>query len=790
MDDELRALRQRLRDAQRVGVQKQSLNERDCVEVLQYLLGKGALDAVYTCDGKEFVTAAHLETEVAAELEGRGGRIALAELASALNVPLAPHVENAVQRVIEKEAARQARGGGAGAEPRYLLHHGEMLSSAYLSNILREAAVLLAHRGRLQLADVAARFKLDRAFLTARLLCDMEDAASPLHGTSIEDGVLYSPQYIQRQTRRLRGALRGATAPVHLPEFVAALAGDGASRHVMFNAAEGVVAALGGVLHGGARGTWTPRVYEVQRQDAVHTVYAANGWVKLASVRQWQVTQPAAWLEHVYNPRPAPATQPDEKAPGRAKKGGGKKRDTAVATPLDAAAPAPHGGKYTGVVLDTLFVQATVFRVAAEEAAARFGAGRVWADLGGLLPQEATDGDVRLALEHVQAAAGRAAPDVAGAAVVARCVLVDTAAVLREAEAAVQADIPKHVAAAFQAADAAVSGKGAARAPPPSAAQVLDRHKPALLDALVACLARHPTQDGCRKPDFSAMALDMHSQLAARLLKGYEAEASLAARARAAAGGGGVSAIRSRDDAERAVRASWTLLLLEGCGVKAAAKAVEKATGAVLGAHVLRTTGLSLLADIANIILLANGDAPKPVPPTADDGAGAENVLTADGVRGWVSELPALHKDPLLALCDVWAAAVGDGDVEGFTARCEAARDALGVSLRAAKGPRELKDMRKAVLAAPSGRVQAALACATTATAAALAFSLPRPKMLLHSAPPPAVPGLLAALVADDGDAGVIAGLRAAAVAEEEGRGEDAQQALAAVRAQLLQTVG
>lgn len=50
------------------------LSERNCIEIVQKLIGLGLVEVIYTTDGKEYLTPQQLEREIKDELFLHGGK--------------------------------------------------------------------------------------------------------------------------------------------------------------------------------------------------------------------------------------------------------------------------------------------------------------------------------------------------------------------------------------------------------------------------------------------------------------------------------------------------------------------------------------------------------------------------------------------------------------------------------------------------------------------------------------------------------------------------------------------
>ena len=58
----------------------QKLSERNCVEIVNHLMQTGAIDVLFTLDGKEYITPQQLDREIKEELNSQGGRLNIVEL--------------------------------------------------------------------------------------------------------------------------------------------------------------------------------------------------------------------------------------------------------------------------------------------------------------------------------------------------------------------------------------------------------------------------------------------------------------------------------------------------------------------------------------------------------------------------------------------------------------------------------------------------------------------------------------------------------------------------------------
>jgi hypothetical protein len=110
------------------------------------------------------------------------------------------------------------------------------------------------------------------------------------------------------QNPQLRGALRGAAAPVPLAALSKELGLDaagagGGGRGMVGGLIEELIAegAAAGTLKGGGQGgVWTPAVYASAQGAAVKGFYSQNGWVSYDTARRMGVANDRAYLASAF----------------------------------------------------------------------------------------------------------------------------------------------------------------------------------------------------------------------------------------------------------------------------------------------------------------------------------------------------------------------------------------------------------------------------------------------------------------------------------------------------------
>ena len=237
------------------------------VELVTKLQDLGLLgdDLLHSVNGREYLTRDRLVAEVGDAVASAGGRAALVDLPAALGVDLV-HCEKAA-------ASAVAASGGD-----LRLVQGDVVSTAYFDALAAEVGELLEDAGSLGIGELARRFNLGADALQAALV--------PRLGTLVkgrlEGGVLHTPAHAARAKAALRGALRGAAAPVNLGTLAKALGISAAGGATAGALVEELVAegALAGSLRAGA--VWTPDVHSRAQEAGQAAFYAQNGFIECA----------------------------------------------------------------------------------------------------------------------------------------------------------------------------------------------------------------------------------------------------------------------------------------------------------------------------------------------------------------------------------------------------------------------------------------------------------------------------------------------------------------------------
>lgn len=283
MDAELAVLQQQLRSLQEsTGAVR--LSESNCVELVGKLVGRGRLELLYTLDGSQYVTLPQLEWEIA-DLAHTSGRVEVVRLQTLLNIDL-EHISRQVQLLVARQAST------------FRLVQGELLTQHYLDSVCFEINDMLRSGGRLSLAALATRFQFSSDFVATLVSSAL---GSIIHGV-LEDGILYTDLFVQRERARLRGALEAITVPTLVPQLLTALHMHKSIFQSLLREllAEGTVRGqLSG--HGTGSVTYVPDIFRNTSERFVRSFYSSNGFIAYDRVANaLGIDQPQAWLKQHY----------------------------------------------------------------------------------------------------------------------------------------------------------------------------------------------------------------------------------------------------------------------------------------------------------------------------------------------------------------------------------------------------------------------------------------------------------------------------------------------------------
>ena len=312
MDSELRDLVDRFRNLQRQEIVT-LINERNIVEILNEISRKKKMvELVFTSDGREFLTKDQLKREIVTEVQAQ----------TRLNVVDLPGLINVDMHIIEKAIPDALREG------EIVEHQGELMTTVYLDSIVQSAAETLRGNGFLVLASFVKSLQLPSQFVTDILEAAIREGK---FRARMDDGVLFTSQFVNAQKKLIRSALLAQTRPVVL--------GDLMQRHRMTNSlcielAQQLITA--GDVAGSLEGVqFVPQCFTDSRNRQVENLYSSNGVVSYAALSREGVGNPRQFMITKFNPPVAQARETATNKRGKGKKPTPNTPTTSVAATIE-----------------------------------------------------------------------------------------------------------------------------------------------------------------------------------------------------------------------------------------------------------------------------------------------------------------------------------------------------------------------------------------------------------------------------------------------------------------------
>lgn len=255
------------------------MSERNCVEVVSLLIKQGLINVVYTTDGKEYITPAHLQKEVEDELYVHGGRVNLVELAQILNVDLF-HINSIAERISKER------------NDLYLIL-GQLVDESYLQKIAIEINEKLAQDGELSVSELTIQFDLPSEFLLTQVMEKYVGKLIKGRQDSTDPRIFFTPSYISRCKAKIRGGLIALTHPTPATQIIQRI---GVQERIFFALFNEVNPA--GVLTSKQHGAqYIPHSYTKNQRDWVESFYRQNSYLEYDAVNRLGVSDAKSFIK-------------------------------------------------------------------------------------------------------------------------------------------------------------------------------------------------------------------------------------------------------------------------------------------------------------------------------------------------------------------------------------------------------------------------------------------------------------------------------------------------------------
>lgn len=132
------------------------LSERNCIEIVSWLIDKKKLDLIFTSDGKEYLTPDQLVRDIRGELYDAGGRVSLVDLAKLIRVDLG-HINAHLNEVLK-----------GNKDIHCVL--SQLIDNAYIIKLAEEINEKLSQQGQINIGDLTIQYDLPADFLQQQVL--------------------------------------------------------------------------------------------------------------------------------------------------------------------------------------------------------------------------------------------------------------------------------------------------------------------------------------------------------------------------------------------------------------------------------------------------------------------------------------------------------------------------------------------------------------------------------------------------------------------------------------------
>lgn len=257
----------------------QKLSERNCVEIVSWLIEKKLIELIFTSDGKEYLTPAQLVTDIQNELYVSGGRIDHAELAKIIGVDfgnISAHLNDVLKS-------------------RKDIHHvmGQLIDSTYITRIAGEINEKLQQQGQINVGELTITYDLPAEFLQQQVL--EKHLGSLIFGRQDQNDpkVFFTESFIARSKAKIKGALAGLTRPTPISSILTQI---GLSEKLFFSLFDQT--SMYGSLTSRLPGSqYIPHCYSRSQNEWATTFYKQNGYLEFDALGRLGISDYKTYLK-------------------------------------------------------------------------------------------------------------------------------------------------------------------------------------------------------------------------------------------------------------------------------------------------------------------------------------------------------------------------------------------------------------------------------------------------------------------------------------------------------------
>lgn len=257
----------------------QRISERNCIDIIKKLTDLNLIELIYTCDGKEFLTPAHLLKEIEDEIYVNGGRMQLHELAANLKVDY-QHVENKA-----KDLAREK-------PDEYSVILGQVIHSIYKTTLGQKICDHMLSKGQLSIADFSKSLDLPSEFLLS-IVKELLPKVMDDFVVGQDERTYYTTDMMDQYKSIIAGTLSAITRPTSIASLMKRL---GIPERIFLPIVEGLIkeGRINAIVESRV---FIPAIYARNQNEKVEEFYASNSYIGYDLLSRWDIKQPKAFLK-------------------------------------------------------------------------------------------------------------------------------------------------------------------------------------------------------------------------------------------------------------------------------------------------------------------------------------------------------------------------------------------------------------------------------------------------------------------------------------------------------------
>ena len=257
----------------------QRISERNCIDIVKKLTDLNLIELIYTCDGKEFLTPAHLVKEIEDEVHINGGRMHLHDLATNLNVDY-QHVEFRAKNLARVKSDE------------YNLILGQIIHSTYKSNLEKQVYDTMITTGQLSIADFSKTLDLPTEFLST-IIKEIVPKVMDDFVVSSDERTYYTADMMDRYKSIIVGTLSAISKPTTIASIMKKL--DIPER--LFTPIVDGLIKDGRIDATIENRLFIPAIYAREQNEWIDKFYTANSYIEYDMLLRKDIKQPKAFLK-------------------------------------------------------------------------------------------------------------------------------------------------------------------------------------------------------------------------------------------------------------------------------------------------------------------------------------------------------------------------------------------------------------------------------------------------------------------------------------------------------------